>query len=176
MSQNDPAAFTLNGVGQLIYLISCTARCPWQTKNGRYFLPTIFRNIKAKKKYLCYQLTGRPYKKFKFAISNFVYKLHIKRYYKKLLRGEMGEKPLTKRPCGKPKKVNWILSFDFRKVLFLLCFFMSTFTVSNWCIVYTRVSLLFLAFSFFSLQLIYRLHCNYFWGYHSHLNRQETEM
>ena len=49
MSQNNPTAFTLNDVGQLIYFIPYTARCPRQTKNGRYFLPTTFRNIKAKK-------------------------------------------------------------------------------------------------------------------------------
>ena len=36
MSQNDPAAFTLNDVSQLIYFISYTTRCPRQTKNGRY--------------------------------------------------------------------------------------------------------------------------------------------
>ena len=74
MSQNDPAAFTLNDVGQLIYFTSYTAHYPRQTKNGRYFLPTIFRNIKAKKKYLFYQLPDRPPKKqFKLANPNFVY-------------------------------------------------------------------------------------------------------
>ena len=49
MSQNDPAAFTLNDVSQFIYFISYTARCPGQTKNSHYFLPTIFRNVEAKK-------------------------------------------------------------------------------------------------------------------------------
>ena len=49
MSQNDPAAFTLNDVSQLIYFFSYTACCPRQTNNGHYFLPTIFRNIKAKR-------------------------------------------------------------------------------------------------------------------------------
>ena len=38
---------------QLFYFISYTARCPRQTKNDNYFLPTFFRNIKAKKNYLC---------------------------------------------------------------------------------------------------------------------------
>ena len=49
MSQNDPAGFTPNNVSQLIYFISHTVHCPRQTKHGHYFLPTIFRNIKAKK-------------------------------------------------------------------------------------------------------------------------------
>ena len=44
---NHPA--TLNDVSQLICFISYTARCPRQTKNNHYFLPTIFRNIKGKK-------------------------------------------------------------------------------------------------------------------------------
>ena len=44
---NHPA--TLNDVSQLICFISYTARCPRQTKNSHYFLPTSFRNIKGKK-------------------------------------------------------------------------------------------------------------------------------
>ena len=70
MSQNDPAAFTLNDVSQLIYFFSYTACCPRQTNNGHYFLPTIFRNIKVN---LLYKLPDWPSKKFKFANPNFVY-------------------------------------------------------------------------------------------------------
>ena len=47
--------------------------------------------------------------------------------------GEMGKKPFTQRPCGKQKKFNLILSFEyFWKILFLVCvLFKSTFTGSK---------------------------------------------
>ena len=65
-----------------------------------------------------------------------------------------------KKSYGKPKKVKWILSFDWysRKVLFLVCvLFMSTLTDSRvyWCIVYMRVSLIFIALIFFFLEMIF---------------------
>ena len=43
MRQNDPASYTLNDVRQLLYIVSYTAHCPRQAKNGRLLF--IFRNI-----------------------------------------------------------------------------------------------------------------------------------
>ena len=52
---------------------------------------------------------------------------------KNLLRGELGEKPFTKQPFGKPEKMKIVLLFEyFRKVLFLVCIlFMLTFMGSR---------------------------------------------
>ena len=52
---------------------------------------------------------------------------------KNLLRGELGEKPFTEQPFGKPEKVKIVLLFEcFRKVLFLVCIlFMLTFMGSR---------------------------------------------
>ena len=52
---------------------------------------------------------------------------------KNLLRRELGEKPFTEQPFGKPEKVKKVLPFKyFRKVLFLVCIlFMLTFMGSR---------------------------------------------
>ena len=62
-SQNDPGTFTLNDVSQLICFVSCSARCPRQSKDGYYFLPAIFRNFKAKKKVPPLPVTWPTFKK-----------------------------------------------------------------------------------------------------------------
>ena len=159
--QNYPATILLNDVSQLIYFISYTACYPRQTKNSYYFFPTIFRNIKSKKStfFTSYPTDFKKSSGLPTLMSYMiVYKIIL---HKKLLLGEMGEKPFTQRSYGKPKKVNWFyhLVEYFRKVSFLVyVLFMPTCTGSKvyWCIVYMRASLFFLEFSFSSLQLIYR--------------------
>ena len=147
MNQNDPATFTLSVVGQLIHFISYTARCPRQTKHNHYFLPTIFRDIKAKKS-----------SSLLILISYIIVRKMI--LQKNSCAGKWERNySFTQRPYGKPKKVNWILKLDWillESFVFSCVLFMSIFTGFRvyWCIVYMRVSLFLLALSF---QLIYRL-------------------